>query len=107
MSNPVKRRANEGPPPATTLIRLNAWVNGTACGVVCGAGLMAMTLWLVIKGGDPAGPHLALLGNYFIGYTVSVGGAFIGLVYGFAAGFFAAFFVSVLYNRISQARSRR
>jgi hypothetical protein len=30
-----------------------------------------MTIWLVIKGGPNMGQHLQLLGQYFVGYSVS------------------------------------
>ena len=55
----------------------------TATGLSAGLMLLLATLWLTIKGGDVVGPNLALLGQYFIGYTVTYKGAFIGMVYGF------------------------
>ena len=80
------------------IIRLDALVHGLVTGTVCGIGLFIATLWLVARGGDPVGPHLALLGQFFIGYTVTVWGSFVGLFYGFIAGFAVGWFVAFLYN---------
>jgi hypothetical protein len=60
---------------------------GIAAGVVLGGLLFLMTLALVVKGGYPVGPTLALLGQYFYGYEVNFPGAFIGLLWGFTVGF--------------------
>jgi len=60
---------------------------GIAWGSVLGALIFLMTVTLLIKGGDRIGPNLGLLNQFFIGYTVTVTGAFVGLVYGFITGF--------------------
>jgi hypothetical protein len=44
------------------------------------------------------GPNLALLGQFFFGYTVTLSGAFIGLVYGFVAGFIVGWLIGFLRN---------
>jgi hypothetical protein len=54
-----------------------------ALGSVAGLLVFLATIFLVLKGGDLVGPNLMLLGQYFIGYTVSVKGAFIGMAYTF------------------------
>jgi len=56
-------------------------------GTVSGLLIFLATLWLVIKGGDVVGPNLRLLEQYFIGYTVTVRGAFLAFGYTFAWGF--------------------
>ncbi|MGH9959169.1 MAG: hypothetical protein ACREBC_18910, partial [Pyrinomonadaceae bacterium] len=58
------------------------------------------TNWLVLKGGDPVGPHLALLGQFFIGYRVTFVGSLIGFVYGFLSGFTLGYVIATLYNWI-------
>jgi ABC-type dipeptide/oligopeptide/nickel transport system permease subunit len=63
------------------------------------------TNWLVIKGGDQVGPHLELLGQYFIGYRVSFLGSLIGLAYGFALGTLFGMFIGWIYNRIVKFRN--
>ena len=80
------------------LHRLNTIVNGIVTGLLAGLGLLVATLWLVVKGGDVVGPHLGLLGQFFIGYRVSVLGSFIGFLYGFVVGFLTGCFISYVYN---------
>ncbi|MEM7334023.1 MAG: hypothetical protein AAF490_18200 [Chloroflexota bacterium] len=82
----------------TRLIRLNAVVSGIVTGLISGGGLFVATLWLVIKGGEVVGPHLALLGQFFVGYSVTVWGSVIGFLYGFLTGFIVGFAVAILYN---------
>ena len=45
------------------------------------------TVILVAKGGEPLGPHLGLLAQFFPGYTVTWAGSVLGLAYGFVSGF--------------------
>lgn len=67
--------------------RLDPVALGVAVGVVLGVVILLATMWIIVKGGPVVGPRLALLGQYMIGYTVTVGGAWIGLGYGFVIGF--------------------
>jgi hypothetical protein len=85
---------------------LNAGVLGLTLGTVCGLGLFVATNWLVIKGGEPVGPHLALLSQYFIGYRVSFLGSFVGFFYGFAVGTLCGSLVGWIYNRIVALRRK-
>jgi hypothetical protein len=89
------------------LLRLNAIVSGVVTGVVVGSALFAATNWLVIKGGDVVGPHLALLGQYFIGYRVTFVGSLIGFAYGLGLGFVLGYGVAWLYNRLLDLRGDR
>ena len=89
------------------MVRLNATVHGIVLGLFAGLGLFVVTLWLVIKGGPVVGPHLALLGQFFVGYRVTVLGSFVGLAYGFATGFLVGFLVTTLYNWIAGLRQPR
>lgn len=70
---------------------------GVAVGMVGGLLLFVVTLAHVAL--DPAqGEFLALLGQYFYGYTVSTTGAFIGLFWGGVTGFVAGWFVGFVRN---------
>jgi hypothetical protein len=89
----------------TRLLRLNAKVQGVVTGIVLGLVIFIATNWLIFKGptvridGQPVlGPHLSLLGQYFIGYHVTFLGSIVGFVYGFALGFIAGYSLSSLYN---------
>ncbi len=82
----------------TRLTRLNAIVSGLVAGVILGLAIFVATNWLLLKGGEPIGPHLALLGQFFWGYTVSFWGSIIGLLYGFVTGLIVGYAVAFLYN---------
>lgn len=60
---------------------------GMAVGIVCAAMLVLATAWLLIKGGDRIGPHLSLLGQYLVGYSMSWSGLFVGMLEAGVGGF--------------------
>ena len=98
----------------TRLLRLNATVQGVVTGIVAGFVIFFATNWLVLKGGPigpggqlVVGPHLALLGQYFIGYRVSFLGSLIGFTYGFVIGFAGGYSISTLYNWLVNRREHR
>ena len=91
----------------TRVLRLNAMMTAVALGVLVGLGLFVATNWLILKGGESVGPHLALLGQFFIGYKVTFLGSVIGLGYGFLSGFVVGFMLAVLHNRFADLRQRR
>jgi hypothetical protein len=64
---------------------------GLSLGIVAGGLVFAATAVLLARAtfgaaGAPVGPHLSLLGEYLPGYSVTWGGAVLGLGYGFLAG---------------------
>ena len=83
------------------VLRINGVLTGVVFGLMAGAGLFLATIWLVIKGGPEIGAHLGLLGQFFLGYTVSWGGAFIGFVWAFAVVFVAGWLIGSIYNRLA------
>ena len=90
----------------TRLMRLNATVQGVVTGVVVGLGIFIATNWLIIKGGRVVGPHLALLGQFFIGYRVTFVGSLVGFAYGFVLGFGVGYGVARVYNWLADLRER-
>jgi hypothetical protein len=82
----------------TRMARLNAKIHGLVAGLLIALAIFVATNWLVLKGGEVVGPHLALLGQFFIGYRVTFGGSLIGAAYGFLCGFVVAYFVASMYN---------
>jgi hypothetical protein len=88
----------------TRLLRLNATIQGVVSGIVVGLGIFVATNWLVLKGGDVVGPHLGLLGQFFIGYEVTFSGSLIGFMYGFVTGFIVGYGVARIYNGIVDLR---
>jgi len=90
----------------TRIIRLNALVQGLVTGLLVGLVIFVATNWLILKGGPVVGPHLALLGQFFIGYRVTFLGSLIGFTYGFATGFCVGYFMATVYNRMVARRAR-
>ncbi len=86
--------------------RIQAGVLALVCAVIGGGGLFVMTVWLLLKDGPGAGPHLQLLGQYFIGYSVTWGGSLIGLFYGALTGGVVGWVVGTIYNLVVGLRRR-
>jgi len=91
----------------TRALRLNATVQGIVTGLVAGLGVFVATNWLVLKGGPVVGPHLALLGQFLIGYRVSFVGSLIGFAYGFVGGYLVGYVVGRVYNWAADRRERK
>ena len=95
----------------TGILRLNAKIFGLILGVLMGLAIFIATNWLLIKGGHinaegeyVIGPHLQLLSQFFIGYTVSFSGSIIGFFYGFALGTICGAMIGWIYNKIVDLR---
>jgi hypothetical protein len=98
----------------TRLMRLNATVYGIVTGLVIGAAIFLITNFLILKGGpigpegEPViGPHLWLLGNFFIGYGVTFLGSLVGFAYGFGGGFILGYCVATVYNWLVEFKEAR
>jgi hypothetical protein len=89
-----------------SVLRLNSHVLGFVTGVIAALIIFVATNWLVLKGGKTVGPHLALLGQYFLGYRVTFLGSFIGAVYAFVCGYVAGALVGWIYNRVVLFKGR-
>lgn len=87
------------------ILHLNSRILGLVLGVVFGLVIFVATNFLVLKGGTPVGPHLQLLGQYFIGYRVSFLGSFVGFAYGFAMGTLFGALIGWIYNKIVALRN--
>jgi len=90
---------------AVHVVRLEAAVQAVSIGLLTGLAIFVATNWLVLKGGTVVGPHLRLLGQFFVGYDVTFVGSLVGFAWGFAYGFLAGFGVSTVYNRIVAYRA--
>ena len=89
-----------------TVLAINNQVLGVVLGILMGLGIFAATLWLVFKGGPSVGPHMALLGQFFPGYSVTYFGSVLGLIYGFIVGYIAGWSIGRLYNQFVYLRHR-
>lgn len=73
--------------------------------VVSGLTVFLVTAILLLKGGESVGPHLALLGQFFPGYTVSWIGSLVGLFWGALLGGILGFIFGSVYNRVVDIRN--
>jgi hypothetical protein len=87
--------------------RVNAFLFAMVVGLLAGLALFVLTNWLVIKGGQVVGPHLSLLGQFFIGYRVTFLGSLIGFAYGFVTGSLLAYAGAWVYNRVADLRQAK
>ena len=88
------------------VVRLNASVLGIVLGILAGFGIFLATNFLILKGGEVVGPHLALLGNFFPFYRVTFLGSIIGFGYGLLAGYVAGFIIATVYNQVVKFKSK-
>jgi hypothetical protein len=72
----------------------------SAIGTTFGLLFFALTLWTIIKHNNGQASYIQLLSQYFIGYTVSLKGAFMALVYGSSWGFLIGWLFAYLRNLI-------
>jgi ABC-type dipeptide/oligopeptide/nickel transport system permease subunit len=90
----------------TRTLWLNTKIIALSAGLVCGGVIFFATNWLVIKGGDPVGPHLQLLSQFFWGYRVTFLGSLVGFIYGLAMGAVWGGCAGWIYNMIAGYRNR-
>ncbi|MBI5286623.1 MAG: bacteriophage holin [Deltaproteobacteria bacterium] len=72
---------------------------GLSFGILWGATVFLATLWIYAIGG---GDTMALLKQFYFGYSITPVGAVIGLVYGFIDGFICGWVLAYLYNRLAK-----
>jgi hypothetical protein len=96
--------SDEALPPSVALAfaPLHKRAFGVAIGFALGLTIFLLTIIFLLQ--DPHyGVGLALLAQYFKGYTVSWGGAFIGFFWGFVVGFVGGWFVAFCRNLVIAA----
>ncbi len=78
--------------------RIDPVALGAGVGVLWGGLICASTILLLLRGGEVIGSNLALLSQYFPGYTVTWVGSGVGFFYGAAAGFGFGFLFALTRN---------
>jgi protoporphyrinogen oxidase len=78
--------------------RMDKLAFASALGLSSGLFFFFLTIWTVIKGGDAAVQSLSLLGQYFVGYTVSSKGAFTAFGYASFWGFLFGWLFAYIRN---------
>jgi hypothetical protein len=87
------------------LKRLNGTILGLVGGLFLGVSIFLATIVLLLQG-KVDGPHLALLEQFFVGYTVSFEGSLTGFLYGFISGFGIGYIIAGLYNWMADLRRK-
>lgn len=80
---------------------------GGAVGIVSAVGLFLATAILLLKGGDPVGPTLSLLGHYLIGFKVTWTGAVVGFFEAGILGYIFGYCLASLMNVMVDFMARR
>jgi hypothetical protein len=70
-------------------------------GILWGAAVCLATLWLLVMGYD--GRLISQLDHFYLGYTFSAVGAFVGLAWGFVDGAIGGALFAWLYNKLAKA----
>ena len=89
------------PPVALAFAPLHKRAFGVATGLAAGLAIFGVTMLEMLRTKDRS--PLSLLSEYYAGYTVSLEGAFIGLLWGFATGFIMGWFVAFCRNFVVAA----
>ena len=99
MTAAVHSDKDEALPPSVALAfaPLHKRAFGIAIGVACGLTLFLFTAIYLLREPDH-GVGLALLAQYFKGYSVSWPGALVGFFWGFVVGFVAGWFLAFCRN---------
>jgi len=80
-------------------MKFNVKALALTSGLLWGGAVCLATLWLLARGYD--GALIRQLDHFYIGYTFSYAGAFVGLVWGFIDGAVGAAIFAWLYNKLA------
>ena len=80
-------------------VMLNPQKLGLAAGIMWGFSMFVLTIIAIYTG--YSSQFLNLMASIYLGYSISWGGSFVGLVYGFIDGFVGLFIFGWLYNKLS------
>lgn len=105
MTEPGARKTYDDKILKQAVLRINGHILGFVTGFIAALIIFAATNWLVLKGGEVVGPHLALLGQFFIGYDVTFVGSLVGAAYGFVAGYLSGLIIGWIYNAVVWLKS--
>ena len=73
------------------------------CGILWGLTILLSTFWILITGAS--GTTFSKLSKFYFGFSVSLGGAFIGMVWGFVDGLIVGALFAWLYNKLSAEKT--
>ena len=90
-------------------MKINGNALGFSLGIVWGGTVFLATIILIIKAWlgwnyDPVaglGPTLLKLGQFYMGYSVTVFGSILGFIYGFVHAYITGRVIAWIYNRFA------
>ncbi len=84
-------------------MKLNPRALALTAAILWGLCVLLATWWVLIFG--TGGQTLKLLGNFYLGYSVSFVGSLIGLVWAFVDGLICGFIFAWLYNLLVKEKA--
>ena len=85
-------------------MKLNTKAFALTCGIIWGLGLFFLTWWMIAFGG--ATGERTMIGQIYIGYSVSPAGSLIGLVWAFVDALVGGAIFARLYNLIAKVNEK-
>lgn len=76
---------------------------GLTCGIIWGLTILISTVWILISG--VGGKTLGKLSKFYFGYSISWGGAFVGMIWGFVDGLIVGAIFAWLYNKLAAEKA--
>ncbi|MBD3282391.1 MAG: hypothetical protein GF387_02165 [Candidatus Portnoybacteria bacterium] len=84
-------------------MKLSKKALGLSLGILWGLSVFIATIYILLKGG---GNTMVLIQQFYWGYNISIGGAFLGLIYGFIDGFIGGWLIALLYNAFTKKKEK-
>lgn len=84
-------------------MKLNARALAITAGIFWGVVVMLATWWVLLF--HTGGQTIKLLQNFYIGYSVSIVGSLLGLVWGFVDGLICGYIFATLYNLFARTKT--
>ncbi len=72
-----------------------------ACGLLGGIGLFVATWWAILGNAEEAAKYDGILTKFYLGYSMTPAGSFIGLAWAFGEGLIGGAVFAWLYNRLA------
>jgi hypothetical protein len=82
------------------VMKINVKAFTLTCGILWGLTILLITIILLAM--DSPGRIISKLGIFYIGYSLSWAGAFIGLIWGFVDGLVCGAVFAWLYNKLNK-----
>lgn len=79
-------------------MRLNVRAFALTCAILLGLAVLLGTWWMILWHGVADPPEATIIGKIYLGYSVSWGGSFIGLIWGVVDGLIGGAIFAWLYN---------